>query len=138
MENQPLEPKKVGVNLESFKSHSPDKFPWQIKAVAIFMIYSGITDIYLGVIMMMASIILLAIFIILGIFNIKYAVDLFKMKKKGYVGAVVLNIGGILFFLLVSLYASSVSVGGFRYSPSLFTTVISIITLYYYRDKFVY
>lgn len=94
-----------------------------------------------GLLMILGGIPMLLVFglgvipIVLGVFNIKYARAIFKMKKEGYKGAMVLQIISLVFSLL-SIVAQGVGKGG-SMGVSIVYSLIVMGVLYSYREKFV-
>lgn len=74
--------------------------------------------------------------IILGVLSIKYGSAIFKMHRKGYTGAMVLNILSLVFTIVGAVLAG----GNFASAETLLSlggTVLFIVILYSYREKFV-
>lgn len=71
--------------------------------------------------------------IILGVFEVKYGRLLFKMEEKGYKGALVVIVLGIVLNIVIAVMAGL----GVNVMGGVGMSVIMLIALYLNREKFV-
>lgn len=136
METQQSQPNQVVNNggPGSFKLYT-GKAPLLLQIVGGLMWLSGLSMIIKGIPLLLVFG-LGIIPIILGVLCIKYGSAIFKMHKKGYVGAMVLNILSLLFTIIGAVLSGGNFVGIETYL-SLGGPVLFIVILYSYREKFV-
>ncbi len=114
---------------QSFKPYT-GKAPLILQLIAGLMWLGGIGMIVVGV-PMLFFFGLGIIPIILGILNIRYGIGIFKMRRSAYKGAMILQGIGILFNLF------SVFRGDLQSVVGVIMSVVVILILYYYRERFV-
>jgi len=110
------------------------KAPIPLQIIAVLLCIGGALGIIFGIP-------LLLVFgfgiipIVLGSLAIKYALDIFKLKRRGYNGVMV--IGGISLLLMIS---NAISIGFENISTArlsqFFYFGVVMGTLYYFRKKF--
>lgn len=142
-----MEDSSNGVVNPEISTQKPDsvnsgKIPWQLQLAIILMWFSGIACILRGMRMLWASgfgLILVGIVpIIIGLVIIKYARQIAKMQKKGYMGAMIIM--GLSFIgALISVLLPSRD-GGMYFFLNVVTLAIDGVPLgilYHHREKFV-
>lgn len=138
MENQPLEQKKQESSQDTSSLRVQNKAPWPIRVIAVLMFLSGVSVILTSFFIFFFLPLLAAIFIVLAGFMIKYSVDIFKMKKKGYIGGMAVIACNVLISLAIIYIPNlNINIPGRKSLFSFIPTIITVAVLYYYREKFV-
>lgn len=119
----------------SFKMYT-GKAPWPVQLVGGLMWLSGLGMIVTGIPMLLVFG-LGIIPIVLGVFIIKYAKAVFRMEKKGYTAALVLQ-GLAVLMLVAQLFAngSEVRATSPEFLGSIAAAVLIVAILYGYRQRF--
>jgi hypothetical protein len=139
MENKSLEQNKVDSqqNLRSFKLYT-GKAPLLLQVVAGVMFLSGLSGIVSGFFILFFLPVFGVILFILAGFSIKYAVDIFKMKKIGYVGGMAVVAANVAISLAIIFIPNiNINMLGRKNILTLTPSIVTAAALYYYREKFV-
>ncbi|MFH0857563.1 MAG: hypothetical protein V1848_02325 [Candidatus Magasanikbacteria bacterium] len=142
MESQQFQPNK-DTKPNSFKLYT-GKAPLPLQIVGGLMCLSGLGIIVTGILQLLFfgivfGIVVGIIFIIFGILNIKYGSGIFKMHKKAYTGAMVLNMLSLIYTIFFEV-SNQLAGGNFADAKTLISLggiVLFIVILYSYREKFV-
>ena len=132
---QPIQPdRSTNGDPKSFQLYT-GKAPWPLQLVGGLMWLGGIGMIFTGIPLLLAF--GLGIMpIVLGVLSIKYARAVFKMQKKGYKGAMVIYVIGLV-LSIVKVVADGGGEKLFINAIQIIATILILLLLYSYRDKFV-
>lgn len=118
------------------------KIPWQLQLAAALMWFSGIACILRGMRMLWSTgfgLILVGLVpIIIGLVIIKYARQIVRMQKKGYMGAmIIMGLSFVGALISVLLPGRDEGIYLFLNIVTLVVDGLPLAILYQYREKFV-